>query len=164
MSRSFCSPKLSLESWIYIAFARSFPEYPPNITIRISIIVYLITQCFSWLKNNKLYRFSNSCLTLFLLMPKEWKPLLTRNGWWRWWTRPTQAPNFVISNQDFHIKFLKMWSTWKIHECLTFNENHRKMAYLRKKREGGNSPLKTGELEQMSVKLALNGSILTTSN
>ena len=40
-------------------------EYPPNITIGTSIIVYLIPQHFSWLKNYKLYWFSNSSWRFF---------------------------------------------------------------------------------------------------
>ena len=55
----------------------------PNVTIGISIIVYLIPQYFSWLKNYKWQWLLNSYLTLFSLMPKQWKLLLTRIWWWR---------------------------------------------------------------------------------
>ena len=51
--RTFCSPKLSLGSWILHCFCKNFPEYPPNITIRTSTIVYLIPQHFSWFKHYK---------------------------------------------------------------------------------------------------------------
>ena len=43
--RAFCSPKLSLESWIFYCLYE-FLEYPSNITIGISVIVYSIPQAF----------------------------------------------------------------------------------------------------------------------
>ena len=49
--RTFCSPKLSLESLILHCLCENFLEYPSEITIRISAIVYLIPQHFSWFKN-----------------------------------------------------------------------------------------------------------------
>ena len=55
LSRTFCSPKLSLESWILHCLCENFPEYPPDIIIQTSIIVYLISQHFSWFKNYKLF-------------------------------------------------------------------------------------------------------------
>ena len=54
LSRTFSSPKLSLESWILHYLCKNFPEYPPEIIIKTSIIVYVIPQYFSWFKNYKL--------------------------------------------------------------------------------------------------------------
>ena len=51
LSTTFCSPKLSLGSWIL----HCFPKYPPDIILRTSVIVYLIPQHFLWFKNYKLY-------------------------------------------------------------------------------------------------------------
>ena len=51
--RTFCSPELSLKNWILHCVRENFPEYPPDITIQISTIVYLIPQLFSWLKSYK---------------------------------------------------------------------------------------------------------------
>ena len=44
LSKTFCFPK----------FCKNFPEYPPEITIRTWIIVYLIPKHFSWFKNCKI--------------------------------------------------------------------------------------------------------------
>ena len=57
LSRTFCSPKLSLESWILHCLCDSFPKYPPDIILRTSVIVYLIPQHFLWFNNYKLYWF-----------------------------------------------------------------------------------------------------------
>ena len=54
ISRTFCSPKLSLESWILHSLCENFPEHPPGKAIRTSVTVYLMTQDFSWFKNYKL--------------------------------------------------------------------------------------------------------------
>ena len=43
------------ESWILHCLCENFPEYPPDIIIQTSIIVYLIFQRFSWFKNYKLF-------------------------------------------------------------------------------------------------------------
>ena len=55
LSKPFCSPKLSFESWILHCLWKNVPEYPPEIIILTSIIVYLISQHFSWSKNYKLF-------------------------------------------------------------------------------------------------------------
>ena len=47
LSRTFYSPKLSLESWILHSFCK-------KVALQTSIIVYLILQRFSWFKNYKL--------------------------------------------------------------------------------------------------------------
>ena len=52
--RTFCSPKLSLESWILHCLHKNFPAYPHEITIGNLIIVYLTLQHFSWFKICKL--------------------------------------------------------------------------------------------------------------
>ena len=57
LSRTFCSPKLSLGSWILRCLCDNFPKYPPDIILRTSVIVYLIPQHFLWFKNCKLYWF-----------------------------------------------------------------------------------------------------------
>ena len=54
LSRTFCFPQLSLESWMLHWLCENFPEYPPDIIIQTSIIVYLILQHFSWFKNYNL--------------------------------------------------------------------------------------------------------------
>ena len=54
-----------------VEFSKNFLQYPPIVTIGISIIVYLIPQHFSWFKNYKLHGFSNSFLTFLSLMPKQ---------------------------------------------------------------------------------------------
>ena len=60
-----------LESWTLHCPCENFLEYPPNITIGVSIVVFLILLHFSWFKNFKLYWFSNSFLTLRSLMLKQ---------------------------------------------------------------------------------------------
>ena len=55
LSRTFCSPKLYLGSWILRCLCDNFPKYPPDIILRTSVIVYLIPQHFLWFKNYKLY-------------------------------------------------------------------------------------------------------------
>ena len=65
-SRTFQSPKLSLGSWISHFICENFPEYPPDIIIPASIIVYLIQQHFSWFKNYNLHWFWNSSASFFL--------------------------------------------------------------------------------------------------
>ena len=77
-SEPFALPIYPQKVEFCIAFPRNILEYLPNKTIGISIILYLIPQCFSWLKNYTLHGFSNSCLTLFSLMAKQLKSLLTR--------------------------------------------------------------------------------------
>ena len=49
--RTFSSPKSSLEHWILHFLCKNLPEYPPDITMWTSAIVYLIPQNFSWFKN-----------------------------------------------------------------------------------------------------------------
>ena len=46
-----CSPKLSLESQNLHGLCKNILEYPLNITMEISIIVYSIPPHFSWCKN-----------------------------------------------------------------------------------------------------------------
>ena len=71
LSRIFCSAKLSLESWILNCLRENLFKCPPNITKRISIIVYLILQYFSWLTSYELYWFWNSFLTLLSYVPEQ---------------------------------------------------------------------------------------------
>ena len=52
LSRAFCSPKLSRGSCILNFLSENFPEYPPDKIIRISVIVYLLPQHFSWFENS----------------------------------------------------------------------------------------------------------------
>ena len=49
---AICSPKLSLQSLILYCLRENFLEYPPNITIETSIMVYLTPIL--WFKNYKL--------------------------------------------------------------------------------------------------------------
>ena len=56
LTKTFCSPKLSLESRMLHYLRENFPEYPRD--IEISIIVYPVSPVpkhFSWLKKYKLY-------------------------------------------------------------------------------------------------------------
>ena len=69
LSGTFCSPKLSLESWITLhCLHKNFPEYPHDIT-GISIVVS--STELSWLKNYKLSWFSNLFLALLSLVIKN---------------------------------------------------------------------------------------------
>ena len=64
-SRTFCSLKLSLESWILHCLCKKFPEYPPDITIGIWLIACLIPKHFSWFfkKNySQIYSWHFFCL------------------------------------------------------------------------------------------------------
>ena len=49
-SRTFCSPKLSLQSWINHYIHKKFPEYPHGITVRILVIVIQFHSTFHGLK------------------------------------------------------------------------------------------------------------------
>ena len=71
LSRTFCSPKSSLQSWIFHCLFENFREYLRDIPLAISIIVYSVPQHFSWFKNYKLYWFSDSFLVLLLRVPKQ---------------------------------------------------------------------------------------------
>ena len=65
-SKSFCSPRSSLESWTLHCFRENFLKYPPNITIGTSFVVYLIPQHLkTWFKMYKLYWFWSSFWCLF---------------------------------------------------------------------------------------------------
>ena len=46
-SRTFSSPKLSLRSCILHCLCENVPEYPPDIIVQTSILVYLLPQVFS---------------------------------------------------------------------------------------------------------------------
>ena len=54
LSRTFCSPKSSLGSWILYCLCENFPEYPSDIHNTNSNNSYLIPQHFSGFKNYKL--------------------------------------------------------------------------------------------------------------
>ena len=71
LSRIFCSPKLSPESWIFHCLRKNNPEYPLDITIGTSTIVYLIPQHFWFFKNYKLYWISNLFPALLSLVLKQ---------------------------------------------------------------------------------------------
>ena len=105
LSRTFCSTKLSLESWVLHYLHENFPEYPSEITIGISIIIYK----FLWFKNYKLYWFSNSFLDLLFLVPKQFVLYLKRIycSWQRWLLRAMHTTNFVTSSQNFNIAGLE---------------------------------------------------------
>ena len=68
--------------------------------------------------------FNNSFRTKFSGHPfdraKTMSSLLTRIycSWWRQWPRATHPVNFVNSNQDFHIEFVKSAIDLKIHKYL----------------------------------------------
>ena len=64
LSRTFSISKLSLESCILYPLRKNFREYPHDITIRISVIVYSSPQYFSWFKNYKMYWLSILFLAL----------------------------------------------------------------------------------------------------
>ena len=78
LSRTFFSSKLSLQSWILHCIFDKFPGYPHDTTIQLLIIVFSIPQHISWLKNYKLYWFSNLFLVLLLLVSKQLVLFLTR--------------------------------------------------------------------------------------
>ena len=108
LSRTFCSPKLSLESWILHSLCENFPEYPLERAMQTSIIVYLIPQHCPWFKNYKLL-ILKLVLGFFFACAKTISPFVdtVHCSWWRWLPRATHAPNFVTSSQGSHIEFIK---------------------------------------------------------
>ena len=59
LSRILYSPKVSLERWFLHFFCKNFSEFPPDLIIEVSIIVFLLAQLFSWFENYKSSWFSN---------------------------------------------------------------------------------------------------------
>ena len=89
--RSFCSPKLSLERWILHCLCGKLL----NITIEISIIVYLIPKQFSWFKNYK-QLILKLVPALLLLVPKH-KVLLLTHTYFSWWSGGHKQRKHLIS-------------------------------------------------------------------
>ena len=118
LSRILNSPKVSLERWFLHFRCKNFSEFPPDLTIEVSIIVFLIPQHFSWFKNYKSSRFSNFLLVLLSLVSKQQvifdtDPLLMMKM-----VAKSNASNVVNESQYFHIEFAKsvtnLKNLWKL--------------------------------------------------
>ena len=116
LSRTFYSLKLSLESWISHCLRQNVPEYPPCITMRTSIMVYLILQHFHGLKTANCIDSQTHSQHFFRLWQKN-KCCC--------WYESTAHDEVGGQEQRTHLisllgaKIFAVWSTRKIYKYLT---------------------------------------------
>ena len=153
LSRTFYSLKLSLESWISHCLRQNVPEYPPCITMRTSIMVYLILQHFHGLKTANCIDSQTHSQHFFRLWQKN-KCCC--------WYESTAHDEDGGQEQRTHLisllgaKIFAVWSTRKIYKYLTVKSRSPQNGKFQGETGGqelssqnGSLLFKPGELEHM---------------
>ena len=119
LSRTFCSPILSLKRWILPCLCENFPEYLRNTAIWVSIIVYSSPHWFSLITN---CIDSQTCpWRCFRLCPNNlcfsWHGSTVHDEYGSWKQRVDLIS--LLAANIFKLSLQKVWSTIKIHRDLT---------------------------------------------